>query len=262
MSIDLDLQHIKPYGDHINDGMMQLSFTLPVPYTQKARKAAVLLAGKMGLEYPDVVHYEELVSGFTFFIVYGRCAHNVDYTAIELDDSDVSAMSREEVEDFIEENIKRDIVVVGASTGTDTHSVGIDAILNMKGYNGHYGLERYKGFTVYNLGSQVPNETLLAKAIEVHADVIMVSQTVTQQQLHIHNLTQLVDLLEAEGVRDDMLLICGGPRISNELAKELGYDVGFSKGCYPNYVATYIVKELAERNKAKVGHANAYHRFL
>ena len=31
----------------------------------------------------------------------------------------------------------REVVMVGASTGTDAHTVGIDAIMNMKGYAGH-----------------------------------------------------------------------------------------------------------------------------
>src|SRR3712207_8490286 len=48
--------------------------------------------------------------------------------------------------------VGRRIVVFGACTGTDTHTVGIDAILNMKGYAGDYGLERYPGFEAYNLG--------------------------------------------------------------------------------------------------------------
>ena len=44
-----------------------------------------------------------------------------------------------------------------------------------------------------------------------------------------------------------MILTCGGPRVSNELAKELGYDAGFSKGTYPYHVASFIVRELAAR---------------
>ncbi len=35
--------------------------------------------------------------------------------------------------------------------------------------------------------------------------------------------------------------------MSNELAKELGYDAGFSKGTYPYHVASFIVRELAAR---------------
>ena len=52
-------------------------------------------------------------------------------------------------------------------------------------------------------------------------------------------------MVEAEGRRKQMILACGGPRVSNELAKELGYDAGFSKGTYPHHLATFIVRELA-----------------
>ena len=38
---------------------------------------------------------------------------------------------------------------------------GIDAIMNMKGYNHHYGLERYRMIEAHNLGAQVPNERLI-----------------------------------------------------------------------------------------------------
>ena len=53
-------------------------------------------------------------------------------------------MSEDEIERFAREHIGRPIVVVGASTGSDTHSVGIDAMLNLKGYHGHHGLEGYQ----------------------------------------------------------------------------------------------------------------------
>jgi beta-lysine 5,6-aminomutase beta subunit len=74
-----------------------------------------------------------------------------------------------------------------------------------------------------------------------------VSQTVTQQNLHIANLTELVEMVDAEGRRKQLILTCGGPRVSNELAKELGFDAGFSKGTYPHHVASFIVRELAAR---------------
>jgi beta-lysine 5,6-aminomutase beta subunit len=120
--------------------------------------------------------------------------------------------------------------------------------MNMKGYAGHYGLERYEGMDAYNLGSQVPNEELVAKAIELKADAILVSQVVTQKDVHIPNLTELVELLEAEGIRDKVVLVCGGPRLSHELAKELGYDAGFGTGSYAEDVATFIVNEIVKRN--------------
>jgi beta-lysine 5,6-aminomutase beta subunit len=243
----VDLTQVKPYADHLGDGIVQLSFTLPVPYGLAARRAAQELAAKMGLERPEVVHYQRLTAGYTFFVMFGGCTHTVDYTSISEDGFDIEYMTEEEIEAFAREHIGRPIVVVGASTGTDTHSVGIDAMLNLKGFHGHHGLEGYKAFHAHNLGSQVPNSVLVAKAIDLQADAILVSQTVTQQNLHIANLTELVEIVEAEGARKQLILTCGGPRVSNELAKELGYDAGFSKGTYPHHVASFLVRELAAR---------------
>jgi beta-lysine 5,6-aminomutase beta subunit len=247
MPREVDLTAVKPYADHLGDGLVQLSFTLPVPYSLAARKAALELAGKMGFQEPEVVHYEQLTDGYTYFVMYGTCAYTIDFTALEGEGFNIEYMTEDEIERFAAQNVGRKIVVVGASTGSDTHSVGIDAMLNLKGYHGHHGLEGYRSFETYNLGSQVPNSVLLAKAIEVGADAILVSQTVTQQNLHVQNLTQLVEMVEAEGCRRDTILACGGPRVSNELAKELGYDAGFSKGTYPHHLATFIVRELAAR---------------
>jgi beta-lysine 5,6-aminomutase beta subunit len=244
---EIDLGHVKPYADHLGDGIVQLSFTLPVPYGLAARKAAQELAAKMGLDHPEVVHYQRLTDGYTYFVMFGECVHTVDYTSLSGEGFDIEHMGEQEIEAYASEHIGRPIVIVGAATGTDTHSVGIDAMLNLKGFHGHHGLEGYKAFQTHNLGSQVPNSVLVARAIDLDADAILVSQTVTQQNLHIANLTELVEIVEAEGRRRQMILTCGGPRVSNELAKELGYDAGFSKGTYPHHVASFIVRELAAR---------------
>jgi len=243
----LDLTNIRPYGDTMNDGKVQLSFTLPVPAGDEAIEAAKLLIKKMGLENPQVVFYKELTPGFTFFNCYGSCTHAVDYSVIHVPKVESTTWDMEETDRFIKENIGRQIRVLGASTGTDAHTVGIDAIMNMKGYAGHYGLERYEMFEALNMGSQVPNEEFIAKAIEFKADVLLVSQTVTQKDVHIKNLVELVELLEAEGLRDKVILACGGPRLSHELAKELGYDAGFGMNTYANDVASFITQEMNRR---------------
>ncbi|HPE40343.1 MAG TPA: OAM dimerization domain-containing protein [Bacteroidales bacterium] len=245
----LDLTKIKPYGDTMNDGKTQLSFTLPLPCTDEAIEAAKQLMKKMGFENPQVVYYKELTNGFTFFNCYGSSVHSVDYSNIKVDKVESNIMDMHETDQFIKENIGRKIVVIGASTGTDAHTVGIDAIMNMKGYAGHYGIERYEMFEALNMGSQVTNEDFIAKAIELNADAILVSQTVTQKDVHIKNLTELIELLEAEGLRDKLIVCCGGPRITHELAKELGYDAGFGMNTYADHVASYIAEELARRIK-------------
>ena len=243
----LDLTKVKPYGDTMNDGKTQISFTLPVPSGDEAVEAAKQLLKKMGFENPLVVYYNELTEGYTFFNCYGSTVHTVDYSSIHVPKVESTVMDMHETDEYIREHIGRKIVAIGASTGTDAHTVGIDAIMNMKGYAGHYGIERYEMFEALNMGSQVPNEEFIAKAIEMKADVLLVSQTVTQKDVHIKNLTELVEMLEAEGLRDKVILVCGGPRISHELAQELGYDAGFGSGSYADDVASYVAQELARR---------------
>jgi beta-lysine 5,6-aminomutase beta subunit len=235
----------------MGDGVVHLSFTLPVPYAEEAREAARQLVAKMGMEEPQVYHMKDLGEGYTFFIVYGKCRYTVDFTSIRVPKVESKVMDFYEINRFIREEIGRKIVVVGACTGTDAHTVGIDAIMNMKGYNGEYGLERYPEIDAYNLGSQVENEDLLAKALELNVDVLLVSQVVTQKGVHITNLTELVELVEAEGLRDRFILICGGPRISHELALELGFDAGFGPGTLAPNVASFFVQEIARREKKK-----------
>lgn len=246
--MQVDLTKVKPYGDTLNDGAVQLSFTLPVKCSEEAREAALQLAKQMGLEEPSVVHMQDLGTDFTFFVMYGKCTKTVDFTKIKVNKVQQETMDFYEINDFIKEKVKRKITVVAACTGTDAHTVGIDAIMNMKGYNGKYGLERYPEINALNMGSQVPNEDLIKKALETNADAILVSQVVTQKNVHIPNLTELVEMIEAEGIRDKVVLIVGGPRINHELAMELGYDAGFGPGTTPPDVATFIVKQMVERN--------------
>ncbi len=243
----LDLTKVKPYGDTMNDGKVQLSFTLPVPTGEEAIEAAKILMKSMGFENPQVVYYKELTDGYTFINAYGSTVHTVDFTTIKVNKVESTVMDMHETDDYLKENLGRKIVVIGASTGTDAHTVGIDAVMNMKGYAGHYGIERYEMFDALNMGSQILNEEFVAKAIELNADALLVSQTVTQKDVHIKNLVNLIEILEAEGLRDKLIVCCGGPRISHELAKELGYDAGFGMNTYGDNVASFIAEEMVRR---------------
>ena len=244
---NLELARLKPYGDTMNDGKVQLSFTLPVPNDDKGKEAARLFAIKMGMTEPSVAYASALDDDFSFYVIYGGSEHSIDYTKIKVRIASDVTMEMSEVDEFIRENIGRKVVIVGASTGTDAHTVGIDAIMNRKGFAGRYGLERYEMIEAHNLGSQVPNEEFLQKAESLRADVLLVSQTVTQKDIHIENLTELIEIAEAEGIRDKYIICCGGARITHELAKELGYDAGFGSGKYANDVATFAVKEMSRR---------------
>ena len=244
----MNAQFVKPYGDTLDDGRVQLSFTLPVALDDVAKEGAKQLALMMGLHEPAVVHAEDMGQGFSFFIVYGQCTHRVDLSRLQVSKPEYEVLDKDGINRLITEKMQRRMVVLGACIETDAHTVGIDAIMNMKGYNGHKGLESYHQIRAINMGAQVDSQDLVARAIEEQADVILVSQIVTQKNVHLDNLTRLADLLEAEGLRDRVILVVGGPRISHELAKELGYDAGFGTKTYAQDVASFAIHEWIKRH--------------
>ncbi|MDR0498988.1 MAG: hypothetical protein LBH03_04555, partial [Holophagales bacterium] len=151
--------YIRSYGDTLDDGAVQLSFTLPVPCGPKGREAARLYVEKLGFDHVDIVHSHALADNFSFYVAYGKTSINIDYSQIQAEEATGEKLfSMQESCDIIRDRIGRKVVIVGACTGFDAHTVGIDAIMNMKGYNHHYGLERYSEVEAHNLGAQVPNE--------------------------------------------------------------------------------------------------------
>lgn len=241
------MNSVRPYGDTRDDGKVQLSFTLPIEWSEAADEAARQLVAKMGFADVAVAEGRRIATGFSFYVVYARSLVSIDADAIVAPTAKLLAMSMDEVDALVRERVGRQIRIAGACIGTDAHTVGIDAILNMKGYKGDYGLERYKAFATYNLGSQVSIEDLTDFVKAESIDVLLASQVVTQKGSDVANFTALVELLEAEDLRDGLLLIAGGPRMTNLLATELGYDAGFGRGTLPSDVATFVARRFAER---------------
>jgi beta-lysine 5,6-aminomutase beta subunit len=239
-------QPIRPYGDRKDDGRLELSFTLPVPASDRAREAARRFCDKLGLQNVVIATMEPAGRDFSFFVVYGSSSIVIDFAEIEVPEVKTPTWSFKEINHIIKERLGRRLVVCGACTGSDAHTVGIDAILNMKGYAGDKGLEAYPWIDAHNLGAQVDNAALIARARELSADAILVSQIITQRDVHKENSRQLIELLRHQGKRDTLVLL-GGPRIDNKLARELGYDAGFGSGTRPSQVAGYIVQELLLR---------------
>jgi len=238
---------VRPYGDTRDDGMMQFSFTLPIAYSVKAADVGKQFLEKLGFREVGIADCKAIDPQFTFFVAYGRTKVGIDPDLVKGDYLDVDVMDYYAVNEFIKEHLGRKLSVVGAAIESDAHTVGIDAILNMKGFAGDYGFERYPEMEVLNMGSQIPCEQLLKTALERNDDAILVSQIVTQKNIHVQNLTKLIELLEAEQVRERFVLIVGGPRINNAVAKELGYDAGFGSRTTPVEVASFLAQEVARR---------------
>jgi beta-lysine 5,6-aminomutase beta subunit len=240
---------VRPYGDTTGDGAVQLSFTLPIPHDKRAEGAALQLAGKMGLDSAMVVHAKQIGDGYTFFVVYGRVRHLVDLSKVQIIERDFPLLTPKEINTSVRQRLRRKLVVVGGCIGTDAHTVGIDAILNLKGVAGEKGLESYREFRVVNLGAQVPVSEMVERALAERADAVLVSQIVTQRDVHLHNTRELAAAFRGAVRRP--LLVVGGPRFDELMAAELGVDRIFTGRTSPREVASYLVHSLvAERIEA------------
>jgi beta-lysine 5,6-aminomutase beta subunit len=236
---------IRPYGDTTGDGMVQLSFTLPIPHSKVAEGAAAQLANKMGMDPALVVHAKPMGPDFTFFVVYGRVHHLVDTSKVQVVERDFPLLTPKEVNAEIKRGLRRRLTVVGACIGNDAHTVGIDAILNIKGFAGEKGLEYYRELKVVNLGAQVSVPQLVARAQEEKADAVLVSQVVTQREAHLLNTREMsAAFREAFPSERRPLLIVGGPRFDEAMSGELGVDRVFSRGTTPGEVASFLVHRL------------------
>ena len=238
---------IRPYGDRRDDGVVQLSFVLPVPPGERAREAAKEVARRLGMDQVHVAHMEAAAERYTFFVVYARTSASIEWDRIQVPEVVVRRRGFDELVAHSLREVGRKIVVLGACTGSDAHAVGIDAIMDPKGYAGDPGLERYPCFEAVNLGAQVENGRLARLAVERRADAVLVSQVVTQRDVHRENARQLVVELQRLGARDGLILVLGGPRVDHRLALELGFDAGFGAGTRPSDVANFLVGAVLKR---------------
>src|SRR5207302_8161750 len=96
---------IRPYGDTANDGIVQLSFTLPLPLGAKAREVARRYAMLMGISNPLVAHAESADKNFSFFVLYGACSHTIDPEQMLVDELTHEELDFYAVNDLIEKGL-------------------------------------------------------------------------------------------------------------------------------------------------------------
>lgn len=111
--------------------------------------------------------------------------------------------------------IRKGMVVIGTVKG-DIHEIGKDIVAML--------LET-AGFSVRNLGKDVPASTFLEEAEKTKADIIGMSSLLTTTML---GQKELIDILKATGDRDKYIVMIGGAPTSQAWADEIGAD-GYGK---------------------------------
>lgn len=104
-------------------------------------------------------------------------------------------------------------------------------------------------------------EEVVREVVQSSPDAVLISRTLGYGVAEL--LARLVDLLDAAGVRDRVLLVVGGMAVRPELAAELGFDAGFGPGTSVEEAIAFIegreyIKEKFRNEKEKIEIAAGY----
>jgi len=233
---------VKPEVEWRADGVVAVNLFLPLD-ERTAEFAAIRCGEKMGLDDVTVVHKQVMhPSEGTYVEIKGRVNFDIDVNELVIPEK-IPVLSEAEIRADIAE---RPLMVVAATVGEDEHSVGLKETLDIK----HGGIETF-GIKYLYLGTSCPVEKLVDAAIETNAGAILASTIITHDDVHMKNMKKLHDLCVEKGVRDRLILVCGGTQITHEIAREAGMDGGFGRGTKGIDVASFLVKRRRELEGAK-----------
>jgi D-ornithine 4,5-aminomutase subunit beta len=224
---------VKPEMEWLADGTVVLELMLPTD-KRTAEFASIEIAKKMNMNEPEVIHAEMLhPSEGTRVQVKGKVDIHVDLNTLEIP-PEPEILSDDELWTAIGD---KPLKVVAATVGEDEHSVGLREVIDIK----HGGIEKW-GIDVEYLGTSCPVEKLVDAAIETNADAILASTIISHDDIHYKNMKKIHELCVEKGIRDKILICCGGTQVINELAVKAGVDCGFGRGTKGKHVATFMVK--------------------
>lgn len=234
-----DTEYVKPEVEWRADGVVAVTIFLPLD-ERTAEFAAIKCGEKMGLEDVTVIHKNVMhPAEGTLVEIKGKVKFDININELVIPEK-IPVLSEAEIREDIEKN---PMFVVAATVGEDEHSVGLKEILDIK----HGGIEGF-GIKYLYLGTSCPVEKLVDAAIETNADAILASTIITHDDVHIKNMKKIHDLCIEKGIRDKVILACGGTQVTNEIAVEAGMDAGFGRGSKGIDVASFLVKKRREMN--------------
>ncbi|NJJ34338.1 LuxR family transcriptional regulator [Clostridioides difficile] len=233
---------IKPEMEWCADGIVMITMMLPTD-KRTAEFAALEFVKKMNLQEVEVISREVMhESEGTRIEVKGRVPFDIDLNNLVIPE-EPKVLTDEEIRADIEE---RPMKIVSATVGEDEHSVGLREIIDIK----HGGIEKY-GIECHYLGTSVPVEKLVDAAIELNADAILASTIISHDDIHYKNMKKLHDYCVEKGIRDKVMIACGGTQVTPEIAVEQGIDAGFGRNSKGIHVATFLVEKRREMNNGK-----------
>lgn len=232
-----ELNNIKPEVEWSGDGIVSSTMFLPLE-ERTAEFAAIEIGKKMGLIDIAVIHKQVMqYAEGTLIEIKGRTPFSIDIANLKIPEKP-EMLSDDEIRTFIS---YLPMKIVAATVGEDEHSVGLREIIDIK----HGGIEKY-GIECNYLGTSCPIEKLVDAAVEINADAILASTIITHNDIHLGYMRKLNELCIERGIRENVILICGGTQVSNDMAVKSGLDAGFGRGTHGNDVASFLVRRKKE----------------
>ena len=229
---------IRPEMEWCADGTVMITMMLPTD-KRTAEYAAIEFGKKMNLEDVEVIHREVLhETEGTRIELKGKVNFDIDINDLVIPEEQ-KILTDDEIRADIENNPMK---IVCATVGEDEHSVGLREIIDIK----HGGIERF-GIECHYLGTSVPVEKLVDAAIELNADAILASTIISHDDIHYKNMKKLHEYCIEKGIREDIILACGGTQVTPEIALQQGVDGGFGRNSKGINVATFLVEKRREK---------------
>ena len=113
---------------------------------------------------------------------------------------------------LVEDGVESTGTVVLGTVKDDLHDIGKNLVRMM--------LEG-AGFEIFDLGTDVSPEEFVEKIIEEKPDIVGLSALLTTT---MENIGEVIEVLEEEGLREEVFVMVGGAPITDDFAKEVGAD--------------------------------------
>lgn len=183
--------------------------------------------------------FEAIQEGFTKgMLIVGEKFARMEYYLPELMScADAMEAALKVLEPHLGQDQERGIqgtIVLGTIQG-DLHDLGKNIVKTML---------QATGFTVYDLGCDVPVRQFVERAEEVNADIIAASAILTTTMAY---MPDLIDLLREMGIRDKFKIMVGGAPVTPEYAVEAGADGYGENAAEAVNVAKRLMQEKSKR---------------
>jgi len=231
---------VKPEMEWMADGIIMLNMFIPEE-KRTAEAVAVEIGKKLGLLEPEVINTEVMQDAEgTRIELKGRVPFDIDVADLVIP-PEPKYLTDQEIRDDVSAH---PLKVVCATVGQDEHSVGLREIIDIK----HGGIERF-GIEIHYLGTSCPVEKLVDAAVELKAEAILASTIISHDNIHYKNMKRIHELAVEKGIRDDVIILCGGTQVVPEEAMKTGIDAGFGRNSHGIDVATALIEKRREKRE-------------